>query len=503
MNANRVVSIDRLADDLYAGAAPATAVTQVQRQISELRKALGETSTIETRPPGYVLRLGPRQLDLDRFERLTAEADRVLGRGEPEAAARLLRDALALWRGAPLADLAYEPFVQPAIARLEELRLAALGQRIEAELAMGRHAELVGELEQLVAEQPLHEGFRAQLMLALYRGGRQADALAVYRDTRATLVEEFGIEPSPALHELEHAILRQDPRLQRSEPVGGGHTPAEAPRSLLAVASDSERLDALVSVVEPLARLPGRELILARLVEDESELEAAAAALNTQRASLGVPSRAAAFTSGEPWRDVLRLATTYDVELVLLDASAALGDRVPEELAALLDESPADVAFLAEAAAERSGGGGGVYLPFAGSEHDWAALELAALFALATETPLTLVGTRTERASGRRDASRLLADASLAVQRVVGIDARPLLAEPTEESLATAVAAAELLVMGISPRWRREGIGAARRALARAAKSPLLLLHAGPRPSGLAPPASRTRFTWSVAAARG
>ena len=136
--------------------------------------------------------------------------ERALGSGQAAAAAETLREALALWRGPPLADFAYEPFAQAAIARLEELRLAALERRIEADLALGRHADVVGELKELVSAHPLREGFRAQLMLALYRSGRQAEALEVYRDARRSLVEELGIDPSPALQELEQAILRQE-----------------------------------------------------------------------------------------------------------------------------------------------------------------------------------------------------------------------------------------------------------------------------------------------------
>ena len=146
LRANRVVSIERLADDLYAGAPPVTAVTQVQRQVSELRKALG-ADTIETRAPGYVIRLSPDQLDLSRFERLSGEAALARAAGDARKASELLRDALALWRGSPLADLAFESFAQVAIGRLEEIRLTALEQRIEADLALGRHVELIGELE--------------------------------------------------------------------------------------------------------------------------------------------------------------------------------------------------------------------------------------------------------------------------------------------------------------------------------------------------------------------
>src|SRR5690349_11773878 len=172
LNANRVVSIDTLAEALYGDAPPVTAVTQVQRQISDLRKALGDDAAIETRPPGYVLRIQPEWLDLARFERLAAEAQRLRVRGDTAGAAELLRKALALWRGPALADLGYESFARAPIERLEEIRLEALERRIEAELALGRHGALVSELEALVVEHPLHERFVAQLMVALYRAGR-------------------------------------------------------------------------------------------------------------------------------------------------------------------------------------------------------------------------------------------------------------------------------------------------------------------------------------------
>ena len=176
LSANRVVSIDRLADELYGGEPPATAVTQVQRQISDLRKLLG--SVIETRPPGYVVRAAPEELDLTRFERLAEDGASALAYGEHERAAACLREAQALWRGSPLADLAYEPFAAAPAARLEELRLASVERRIEAELGLGDHRGVVAELEALVDEHPTHERFHAQLMIALYRSGRQEDALA-------------------------------------------------------------------------------------------------------------------------------------------------------------------------------------------------------------------------------------------------------------------------------------------------------------------------------------
>jgi DNA-binding SARP family transcriptional activator len=496
LNANRVVSVDRLADDLYAGAAPVTAVTQVQRQISELRKALGAASAIETRGPGYVIRLSPEQLDLNRFEALCEEAGRAAERGDARAAAERLREALALWRGAPLADLAYESFAQTAVERLEDIRLAAVEQRIDAELALGRHAELVGELEELVAENPLRESLHGQLMLALYRSGRQAEALDAYRRTRETLVETLGIEPTRTLHELERAILAQDPALDfhRAAPVRVGTV--ELDGVVLVLPSQDDRLDILLAVAEPLVMAPPRELIIARLVEDERDVAPAASAVNERRRSLQVTSRTAAFTTTDRARDVTRLATTHGADLVLLDAPPGLENGLPDDLAEILARSPADVAVLKGIADLQETGG--VFVPFGGGDHDWAALELAAWLSSAGGRSLRLVGRKADPARGQRDASRLLADASLAVQRIVGVDAEPVLAESAEDALVAAVEPATLVVVGISPHWRRDGIGASRQALVRHARPPILIVHRGPRPGGLAPREARTRFTWSI-----
>jgi len=492
LNVNRVVSVDRLANDLYTGAAPVTAVTQVQRQVSELRKLFGPAHGIETRPPGYLLRLAPEQLDLHRFERLAGDAGRALESGDARHATELLRDALELWRGPPLADLEYESFAQPAIVRLEEIRLAAVEQRVDAELALGAHAHLVGELEQLVAEHPLQERLAEQLMLALYRSGRQAEALDVYRSTRKRLIETLGLEPTEALQALERAILAHEPALERAA------TTARV-GAILVVASASERLEQLLAVAEPLGLLPGRELIVAGLLGHERELEQEAAAVSARRALLTAPSRGAVFTTRDLPEDVVRLAGGNDVELVLLEAPAALdGERVPSELTSILEYSPADVGVLSARAGENPGNG--VFVPFGGGEHDWAALELGARLASATGVSLGLVGTKAESSSGRRDASRLLADAALAAQRVVGVETRPVLAEPTEDALVDSVESAELVVVGISARWRRDGIGATRRALMRHAGAPVLLVHRGPRPSLLAPGEARTRFTWTLEA---
>ena len=212
----RVVSVDRLVEALWPGQPPDTAAHAVQVYVSQLRKALGAEKLV-TRTPGYVLELEPEHVDVHRFTRLADEGRAALGEGDAAAAAGALREALELWRGPALADFAYEPFAQTEIARLEELRTVVLEERIDADLALGRHAELVSELDALVQAQPLRERPRAQLMLALYRSGRQADALAAYRSARETLVEELGIDPGPELKELEAAILRHDESLLLEE----------------------------------------------------------------------------------------------------------------------------------------------------------------------------------------------------------------------------------------------------------------------------------------------
>lgn len=500
LSANRVVSVDRLADELYAGAAPVTALKQVQRQISDLRKLLGPGAGIDTRSPGYAIRLTPEQFDLSAFERLTADGSDALAGGDAWHARGLLAEALGLWRGPPLADLAYESFASAPIERLEEIRLSALEQRIDADLAVGRHGDVIGELQELVTEHVLRERFHAQLMLALYRSGRQAEALEAYRRARLALTEDFGLEPSPALQQLERRILTHDTSLE----LGGPSAPPveisiDRGRKLLAVTADGEGLDAVLSVAGPLANLPGRELIVARLVREERELPAAVASLAERRDELAETARTAAFTTDEPAADVVRLATVYDVELVLVNTPADLAATpLSPDVAGLLEHSPADVGLVAATAVDWSRGTG-VFVPFGGADHDWAALELGAWLASATGTPLRLVGGRADPEQGRRDASRLLAHASLAVQGLVGVIASPLLAARSADALVEAVEDATLVVAGISARWRSEGIGTFRRALFAATRCPLVLVRGGPRPGGLAPRDVRTRFSWSLA----
>jgi peptide/nickel transport system substrate-binding protein len=221
LNANRVVSRERLIDELLGGARPETADHTLRVQVSRLRSVVDVPGAPEPRlvrqAPGYRLRVDSGELDLDVFEELLAQAHRATQSGDHELASRTLCEAEALWRGRPLADLDSRPFAQFEIERLAEMRLVATEDRIDADLALGRHHRLVPELERMVAEHPLRERVRGQAMLALYRSGRQAHALAAYRTGRARLVDQLGVEPGPALRGLEGAILRQDAALDLPE----------------------------------------------------------------------------------------------------------------------------------------------------------------------------------------------------------------------------------------------------------------------------------------------
>jgi DNA-binding SARP family transcriptional activator/class 3 adenylate cyclase len=227
LHRREVVSTDRLIDGLWDGRPPASAPKTLQGYVSHLRKALGP-DLIVTRGAGYLLAVEPTQVDLDCFESLVAEGRDALAQGDARHASDLLVEALGLWRGKPLADLAYAPFAQAEIARLEDAHLEAIEERIEADLTIGRHQQLVGELESLVKQNPLRERLRVQLMLALYRCGRQAEALASYREARQHLVEELGIEPGRELQELERAILRQDAALDLALDDAPGEPDARA-----------------------------------------------------------------------------------------------------------------------------------------------------------------------------------------------------------------------------------------------------------------------------------
>lgn len=503
LRANEAVSTDRLIDELWGDRPPETAANTLQVYVSQLRKALEAREAIETRAPGYAARVRPGELDLQRFEELADRGRQALAGGRAGEAADALRAALELWRGPALADLAFEPFAGAVVLRLEELRLAVLEERIEADLALGRQTELVPELEAIVAEHPLRERARGQLMLALYRAGRQADALDAFQETRRTLVEQLGIEPGPALRRLERAILTHDASLE--PPAAPGATPPGAVadgRTVLALPRSDAGAAGLLALAAPLVRSQaGRELIAVRLVApgNEAALSAATAALARQRTALesdGIAARVAAFTSRDTARDVVRLAAQQDIDLLLVELrDGALSD----ELAAILRDVPCDVALVALRDGRRARGAGPVLVAFGGAEDDWAALELGAWLAGALDTDLRLVGS-TGTASGGRDASWLLANASLVVQRFASVVTEPLLVPPGADGLAAAAADAALLVLGLSDRWRQEGLGPVRVSLAERAAAPVLIVRRGLRPGALAPRGTLTRFTWSLGA---
>jgi len=235
------------------GRSPArTAAHTVQVYVSQLRKALASgsrsgASVIVTQGRGYVLRVETGEIDLDRFERATSEARLTLSGGDPQRAANQLHDALSLFRGPPLSDLAHEDFAQQEIARIEDLRLSAIEDRVQADLELGHHGDLVGELQTLVAANPLRERLRAHLMIALYRSGRQAEALHCYQQGRRTLAEELGIDPMPELQALQEAILHQDPsldlvvRVPAAGTLGAPTTAQPSPSHLVSEVSRSMR----------------------------------------------------------------------------------------------------------------------------------------------------------------------------------------------------------------------------------------------------------------------
>jgi DNA-binding SARP family transcriptional activator len=484
LHAGEQVSVDRLIDQLWGETPPTTARKSVQVRVAGLRRAIGGYALL-TRGDGYLVRPEPNQLDLNRFEKLLSDGNEALAAGEPSRALATLTEALGLWRGPALADFTYESFAQDAIARLDELRVHAVELRIEAQLELGLHARVIAELEGLVADHPFRERLRAQLMLALYRCGRQAEALDVYRRTREVLDEELGLEPSPALQHLEQAILRHDESLEGPLP-----TPE---RSIVVAPQEARRFPELVAFAEPLVNRPRRELILAWLVAAGSDLAASDSLPSEHRDALlarGVFARSVTFVSPAAGDDLVRLALEQDVDLLLVDGPPDLDHPVLETV---LARAPCDVAVYV--GREQPPREGRVLVLFAGGEHDWSAVELGAWLAGALGVQLSLAGP----AEGvERDASRALASASLAVQRVLGIAAEPLLLAPDVADVLAAAAEAAVVVAGLPERWQRTGLGRVRSGLAADARSPVVLVRHGLRPGGLAPRQSLTRFTWTL-----
>ena len=341
LHRGEVVSTDRLIDALWGERASPTAARTLQVYVSNLRKALGD-GLLVTQGRGYLLQIEPGQLDVDRFEALVAQGRVALEDGDALTAASVLREGLGVWRGPALADFAYESFALAEIARLEEARLAALEDRIDADLASGEHARLVGELEALVREHPLRDRLRGQLMLALYRSGRQADALQAYQDARRELLDELGLEPGRALQDLERAILAQDPALDSPGPPTPRNLPAAArsrwrggaliaaagalllaaiaavavnlassgastirvaPNSVAAIDTDTNRVVGQVAVgTRPGGIAYGAGSLWVANLDDQSVSRVDPKTLSTVRAiSVGGPPTGIAFAAGRAW----------------------------------------------------------------------------------------------------------------------------------------------------------------------------------------------------------
>jgi len=506
INAGQVVSAERLIDELWGEAPPATATKTLQVRISELRKVLAGpdrpagAAPLLTRANGYVLEVEQDEVDSLRFARAVDDARHRLAAGDPRAALVVLDAALSEWRGRPLAGLEYEPFAQDEIARLEELRLIAHETRADAALELGEHVALVPELEPLVQANPLRERFRAQLMLALYRSGRQADALAAYRHARTVFAEELGLEPSEELRRLERAILEHDAALEpfaaAAAAPGPGRSAVAPERAVLIATETLDVLGPLLALANPLAAAPpAREVVITAVVEP-SRLAAATTVLAGRRDELirqGVSARSAAFSSPSPGEDIARMAGEPSTDLVLL----AVGPAPLEGYAGpVLRDAPPDVALVVEAGGPLRDGP--VVVPFGAAWHDWAALELGAWAARGTGAPLRLIGAASEQGSASRDASRLLADASLIVQRQAGVLAEPLLGTPGHEGVMALARGAGLLVVALSDRWAEDGLGRIRSAIAAEPPAPTVLVRRGTRAEGLQPGQPRTRFGWSL-----
>lgn len=377
LNANRTVSTDRLLDGVW-GDEGGERLPSLHVYVSTLRRLL-ETrcqapGALVTAPPGYRLDVGPDDLDSARFERLAGQGRAALAAGSPEQARARLSEALALWRGPALEDLADEPFARPEVARLEDLRVAALEDRIEADLALGRHAELASELDGLVEAHPVRERLWAQLMIALYRAGRQADALRTYGRARSLLVEEYGIDPGPVLRELERSVLAQDPLLA-------------AP----AVAAPAAPVVALPWALTPLLGRAGEvEAVVARLREPQLRLLTLTGPGGTGKTRLAVEVawRLADEYAGAVW--FVRLDALADAALVPSAVAKALGGD---------DGAAADATDIAAAVGARPG-----LLVLDNFEHVLAAApEIATLLAAAPQLRVLVTSRAPLRVSGEHE----------------------------------------------------------------------------------------------------
>jgi len=337
LSANVPVSRDVLVDRLWGEHPPAGAQHTLEVYVSRLRKALEPTAegpVVLARPGAYMLRAAEERIDIRRFERLAAQGRRALEDSAPDRAAADLREALALWRGAPLSDVSQERFAQGQIARLEEMRAGVIEDRIEADLALGRHGDLVGELQALVGAHPLRERLYQQLMIALYRCGRQAEALAVYRSARRTLVQELGIEPSPGLRRVERAILEHDVSLeppgravrpQTTASAAGRRPgwPAGTRRAQLLAAAGVSMAIILVLLVTSSSRAPGESAFVTPGPDTVGVIDATQGVVTGVVSGAGRPA-GLAYGAAAAW-----ITDSSDDLLLRVNSAHQVVDRIP------------------------------------------------------------------------------------------------------------------------------------------------------------------------------
>ena len=374
----------------------------------------------------------------------------------------------------------------------------------------------IPELRAAIEAEPLREGAYVRLMLASYRAGRQADALDVYQRARSVLRAALGVEPGPELEAMQRAVLAHDPALRptsgtittaTSDAASGRRPASRAIREIVVTALDGPGLDVAIGSTIDLVRDGDRGAILTRLTEpDPDALETAVGALRDHRDRLraqGIETRTAAFTSRDWGADIARLAARSSADLVVVGVTGLTrAGPLERPLSDLLGQAAADVALAIapdRRPVDRRPVDAPIVVPFGGTAHDWAALELGAWLARARRTGLVVAGPFIQASDDvPRDASRLLADACLVVQRMLGVDAAPRLVAPSAAALITAADGASHVVLAISDRWRDEGLGAFRQDVADGAAAAVLVARRGVRPGGMAGSGSMTRFRWSI-----
>ena len=434
----------RLIDELWGDEPPPTADHALQVHLTGLRQRLGD-AMVERVASGYRLRASDTTTDLARFERLVAEGQQASANDDHARAADRFHEALGLWRGDALADLDGESAVRAERTRLDELRQVVFERAIDAKLAAGGHLEAIPELRAAIEAEPLREGAYVRLMLASYRAGRQADALDVYQRARSVLRAALGVEPGPELEAMQRAVLAHDPALR---PTSGTITPAtsdaasgrrpasRAIREIVVTALDGPGLDVAIGSTIDLVRDGDRGAILTRLTEpDPDALETAVGALRDHRDRLraqGIETRTAAFTSRDWGADIARLAARSSADLVVVGVTGLARAGGPEaaDSGDLLGQAAADLALAIapdRRPVDRRPVDAPIVVPFGGTAHDWAALELGAWLARARRTGLVVAGPFIQASTMSPGRARLLADACLVVQRMLGVDAAPRL----------------------------------------------------------------------------